>query len=148
MNELKFERIYDLSVLVYNDMQLHPAIEGAGMHSRVLMHGFPVHLPSMGGPKGGPESGWPTELLPEAPGQKIPDRAGSLSDIRHELAGSVGVQPVHDGRPVHRLTFDCGEHPIDGSHVSSPLPEYDVGLRQQERSRVRRAGLRGRLIIW
>jgi hypothetical protein len=34
-------------------MQLHPAIEAAGVHSRVLMHGFPVHLPSMGGPKGG-----------------------------------------------------------------------------------------------
>lgn len=57
--ELKFDKIYDLSVLLYNDMQLHPAIEAAGVHSRVLTHGFPVHLPSMGGPKGGPEFGWP-----------------------------------------------------------------------------------------
>jgi len=59
MNEMKFEKVYDFSVLVYNDMQLHPAIEAAGVHSRVLMHGFPVHLPSMGGPRGGPEFGWP-----------------------------------------------------------------------------------------
>ncbi|OGP65712.1 MAG: hypothetical protein A2169_05465 [Deltaproteobacteria bacterium RBG_13_47_9] len=59
MNEMKFEKVYDLSVLVYNDMQLHPAIEAAGVQSRVLTHGFPVHLPSMGGPKGGPEFGWP-----------------------------------------------------------------------------------------
>jgi kynurenine formamidase len=59
MNEIRFEKVYDLSVLLYNDMQLHPAIEAAGVHSRVLMHGFPVHLPSMGGPKGGPEFGWP-----------------------------------------------------------------------------------------
>jgi arylformamidase len=57
--ELKFDKIYDLSVLVYNDMQLHPAIEMAGIHSKVLMHGFPVHLNRMGGPKGGPEFGWP-----------------------------------------------------------------------------------------
>ena len=59
MNEINFQKVYDLSVLVYNDMQLHPAIEGAGVHSRVLMHGFPVHLPSMGSAKGGPEFGWP-----------------------------------------------------------------------------------------
>jgi len=59
MTEVKFEKIYDLSVLVYSDMPLHPAIEGAGVHARVLMHGFPVHLPLMASPKGGPEFGWP-----------------------------------------------------------------------------------------
>lgn len=59
MTEIKYEKVYDLSVLVYSDMPLHPAIEGAGVHARVLTHGFPVHLPPMGGPKGGPEFGWP-----------------------------------------------------------------------------------------
>ncbi len=59
MNQITFERVYDLSVLVYNDMQLHPAEEGAGAHSRVLTHGFPVHLPPMRNEEGGPELGWP-----------------------------------------------------------------------------------------
>lgn len=59
MTEIKFEKVYDLSVLVYNDMPLHPAIEAVGIHAKVLMHGFPVHLPRMAGPKGGPEFGWP-----------------------------------------------------------------------------------------
>jgi arylformamidase len=59
VTEIKFEKVYDLSILVYNDMPLHLAEEAAGMHAKVLMHGFAVHLPRMAGPKGGPEFGWP-----------------------------------------------------------------------------------------
>ena len=59
MNEIKFERIYDLSVLVYSDMQLHPAEEAAGAQARVEQHDFPDDLPSMCGGGRGPEPGWP-----------------------------------------------------------------------------------------
>ena len=59
MNEIKFERIYDLSVLVYSDMQLHPAEEAAGARARVARHDFPDDMPSMGGVGRGPEPGWP-----------------------------------------------------------------------------------------
>ena len=49
MNEIKFERIYDLSVLVYSGMQLHPAEEAAGAQARVARHDFPDDMPSMCG---------------------------------------------------------------------------------------------------
>ena len=59
MNEIKFDKVYDLSVLVYNDMQMHPAEAASGCRSRVFTHGFPMHLPPMRNEQGGPEPGWP-----------------------------------------------------------------------------------------
>ena len=59
MNEIKFDKVYDLSVLVYNDMQMHPAEAASGCRSRVFTHGFPMHLPPIRNEQGGPEPGWP-----------------------------------------------------------------------------------------
>lgn len=59
MNNIEFDRVYDLSIPVYSDMQLHPAEAGAGVRSRVLTHGFPMHMPSMANERGGPKPGWP-----------------------------------------------------------------------------------------
>ena len=35
MNVIQFERVYDLSVLTYSDMQMHPAEEAAGARTLV-----------------------------------------------------------------------------------------------------------------
>ena len=48
-----------MSILLYSGMQMHPAEDAVGARSRVLTQGFPLHLPRMQGPKGGPEPGWP-----------------------------------------------------------------------------------------
>jgi hypothetical protein len=50
MNNLQFEKVYDLSVLVYTDMQLHPAEEAAG--ARAFTNDticLKVRLPSIAG---------------------------------------------------------------------------------------------------
>ena len=59
MNTIQFEKVYDLSVLVYSDMQLLPAESSTGARSRVLLHNSPIHMPTMKNEKGGPEVGWP-----------------------------------------------------------------------------------------
>jgi len=57
MNTIQFERAYDLSVMTYSDMQMHPAEESAGARTLVERQDSPEDMPSMG--KGGPAPGWP-----------------------------------------------------------------------------------------
>ena len=47
MNNLQFEKVYDLSVLVYTDMQLHPAEEAAGARAFIERHDMPEGTPSI-----------------------------------------------------------------------------------------------------
>ncbi len=59
MNKIEFENVYDLSILVYTDMQLHPSETSAGARARVTLHHSPMHMPTMRNEKGGPVPGWP-----------------------------------------------------------------------------------------
>jgi kynurenine formamidase len=128
MNQITFERVYDLSVLVYNDMQLHPAIEAAGVHSRVLMHGFPVHLPSMKGPEGGPEFGWPIFHDLE-----LTTHTGTHVDATwhfNKHGKRIDEFPVHTfmGKGVvidFRHLQDCA--PIRGEDLEKAKPEIEEG---------------------
>jgi kynurenine formamidase len=60
MTEVKFEKIYDLSVLVYEDMPLHPSIAAKGVFTKIIRHVSTASrvLPT-GGPGRGTEPGWP-----------------------------------------------------------------------------------------
>ncbi len=59
MENLIFERAYDLSTLTYTGMQMHPSEEGAGERVLLQTHNSPLHMPTMKTERGGPELGWP-----------------------------------------------------------------------------------------
>jgi len=59
MNKLAYEKVYDLSVLTYSDMQLHPAEEAAGARAVIERHLMPEGMPPMCGGGRGPAPGWP-----------------------------------------------------------------------------------------
>ncbi len=59
MNSIQFERVYDLSVMTYTDMQMHPAEEAAGARVVVERHLMPDDVPPMCGGGEGPAPGWP-----------------------------------------------------------------------------------------
>jgi len=59
MTSIQFERVYDLSVLTYTGMQMHPAEEAVGARTVVQRHDSPEDMPSMCGGGSGPEPGWP-----------------------------------------------------------------------------------------
>ena len=59
MSSIQFERAYDLSVITYTDMQMHPAEEAAGARTVVERHDMPEGMPPMCGGGRGPAAGWP-----------------------------------------------------------------------------------------
>ena len=59
MSNIRFEKVYDLSVPIYTDMQLHPAEEAAGARAFVERHDMPEGTPPMGEAGKEPEPGWP-----------------------------------------------------------------------------------------
>ena len=59
MENLTFEKAYDLSILSYTGMQMHPSEEAAGERVLLQTHNSPLHMPTMKTEKGGPEPGWP-----------------------------------------------------------------------------------------
>jgi arylformamidase len=59
MPTIQFERVYDLSVMTYTDMQMHPAEEAAGARTIVERHDMPDGMPAMCGGGRGPAPGWP-----------------------------------------------------------------------------------------
>ena len=59
MNSIQFEKAYDLSVMTYTDMQMHPAEEAAGERVIVEQKLMPDGVPAMCGGGRGPEPGWP-----------------------------------------------------------------------------------------
>ncbi len=56
---VQFDKIYDLSVITYSGMQMHPAEEAAGARTLVERHDSPADLPPMGNGGQGPAPGWP-----------------------------------------------------------------------------------------
>jgi arylformamidase len=59
MPSIKFERVYDLSVMTHTGMQMHPAEEAAGARTLVERHDMPQGMPAMCGGGRGPAPGWP-----------------------------------------------------------------------------------------